>query len=121
MGWLSKILGTSEHKRTSNKTAAFGGTPQAGVTYLYLLRRSGAPSEELMRSVLSWWRSQRGPNFEILGGQRADNVPTDADMYVMGILLALCATHGFAAEPEKLGYNTITVRGETIGVCRFIN
>jgi hypothetical protein len=96
--------------------------PMKGATYLYLLQCGKAPSQDLMTTVLDWWRSQRpGEKFEILGGQRVDTVPANADMYVMGLLRGLCTKYAFIAQPDKLGYSTITHRGETIGICRFIN
>ena len=91
------------------------------MTYLYLLQKSQTPSQELMRGVLDWWKRDIGrANFQMLGGQQADHVPSTADMYVMGILFAIRKERGFTNRPENLGYSTITVGQETIGVCRFI-
>jgi hypothetical protein len=94
---------------------------KAGVTYLYILQKSSAPSDYVLNQVLAFWKGQRGPNFAMLGGQKATSIPENADMYVMGILFAICDQYAFARQPDKLGYSTLTAGGEKIGVCRFIN
>jgi hypothetical protein len=92
-----------------------------GITYLYVLQKSSAPSDYVLNHVLAFWRGQRGSNFAMLGGMRATSIPDTADMYVMGILRAMCRQCGFAEQPDKLGYSTLKAGGEKVGVCRFIN
>jgi hypothetical protein len=106
-------------------TVETSGWPQPeikpGVTYLYILQKSSAPSDYVLNQVLAFWKGKRGSNFAMLGGMRATSIPETADMYVMGILFAICDRYGFARQPDKLGYSTLKAGGEKVGVCRFIN
>jgi hypothetical protein len=95
-------------------------------SYLYLLQKSRQPTEALMRTVLKWWRQQHGQNFQMLGGRQVDSIPATADVYVVTTMMLMCEQHGFVKQPDKMGYKTITVdgetpAGETIGVCCFLD
>jgi hypothetical protein len=104
-------------------TSGAGPKPEIkpGVTYLYILQKSSAPSDYVLNEVLAFWKGQRGSNFAMLGGMSATSIPETADTYVMGILFAICDRYGFDRQPDKLGYSTLKAGGEKIGVCRFIN
>jgi hypothetical protein len=81
-------------------------------SYLYLLQKSKQPSEAMMQTVLKWWRQKHGQEFEMLGGGQAGSVPASADVYVMTTMMLICDQHGFAKQPDKMGYKIITVDGE---------
>jgi hypothetical protein len=90
-------------------------------SYLFLFQKSKAPSQELMQIVLNWWRGKHGQDFEMLGGLQVDHVPDEIDPYIATFMHELCDQHGFDALAEKLGYSSITVSGEPIGVARFLS